>query len=155
LGVTPFLKASLKNPLQLVTYSRVVANFRGSSRRLFVEFLTVPVCAFVLLAMVCPTGIDLAVVADLSWLLCRYYFLHDGYLAIIGSSGGYFAAVVVGRFYPSGCLAVGGISGECFAATGSLVPSLAHLMPRACWPSSWWMLGHRGLRWRMLCRRWC
>ena len=38
----------------------MVADFHGSFHGLLVEFLAVPVCAFVLLAMVCPAAIDLA-----------------------------------------------------------------------------------------------
>lgn len=67
LGIIPFLKALLKNLLQLIACPPcVVADFRGCFRQLLVEFLIVPVCAYVLLAMVCPVAIDLAVVAGLS-----------------------------------------------------------------------------------------
>jgi hypothetical protein len=85
---------------------RVVADIHGSFCRLLVEFLAMPVyvCAFVMLAMVCPTFIDLVIVVD-----------HSGcFAAIAGSSGGYFVAGVVGRFYPGGV-----------AAVGALAPSLA------------------------------
>jgi hypothetical protein len=63
LGVTFFLKALLKN---LSLAPGVVTGFRGSFRSFLVEFLAVPVCAYALLAMVCPAAIDLAIVARLS-----------------------------------------------------------------------------------------
>jgi hypothetical protein len=140
----------------------------------------VPICAFVLLAMVCPAAIDLAVVVGHSGCFAVIAFSMTDALAVIGLSGGCFAAIVVGLpradallpivlwslpmrmlcrignlcFFHGGCL-VGGTPGGCFAASGSLVPSLAHLLLRACWPSSWRILGRRGLHWQMLCHRCC
>jgi hypothetical protein len=49
-----------------VAWLRVIAGFRGSFCRFVVEFLAVPVCAFALLAIVCPAAIDLAIVVRLS-----------------------------------------------------------------------------------------
>jgi hypothetical protein len=56
------LKASLKNPFRPVACPPVVAVICGSCRSLLVEFLTVHVCAFFLLAWVCPAAPDLAIV---------------------------------------------------------------------------------------------
>ena len=56
---------------------------------------------------------------------------------------GFFA--VGGHFFPGGCLAVGGTLGGCVAAVGFWVPSVADaLLPKACGPSSWRMLGRHG-----------
>lgn len=66
LGVTSFLKELLKNLLWPVACPRVVSLIRGSCRWLPLEFLVVPVCAFILLAWVCHATLDLVVVVWLS-----------------------------------------------------------------------------------------
>ena len=66
---------------------------------------------------------------------------HSGCFAAIVLSGGCFAAVVIGLR-----------SGRCFAAECVMAVPPAYALLQ--W-AFWWILGRRGLRWRMLCRRCC
>jgi hypothetical protein len=63
LGVTSFMKASLKNDVRLVACPLCGHHHPWflSCHRLLVEFLTC-LCVLIVLALVCPAALDLAVI---------------------------------------------------------------------------------------------
>jgi hypothetical protein len=93
-------------------------------RRLRVEFLTAPVCAYILLAMACLAALDIAAVAS------RF-----------GFSGEYFATVVIGLlscgcfaaesggWSPCGCSAAVGVFASSLVDAWPSVESLAYALP--------------------------
>ena len=64
LGVTSFLKASLKNPLWLIAFASCgrCRPWLLPSRWILVDLLAVPVCALILLTLVCLAALDIAVI---------------------------------------------------------------------------------------------
>jgi hypothetical protein len=93
--------------------------------------------------MVCPAAIDLAVVVGHSGCFAVIAFSMTDALAVIGLSGGCFAAIVVGP-----------PSGRCFVADCVMVAPHADALSH--WESlllPWRMLS-RWNPWRMLCRLW-